>query len=192
MIFGSKQIQKIVKLLKRLKNLTFEKHLKRELAKINRQRLNTNSDEVNSIGVIYYLSDEETYKEVSNFVNELKETRKKVKVLGFIDEKYSPHYYSQKLTWDIITRKNLNWYYKPVSSFVKSFEEEEFDLLIDLTLQDFEPLKYASTLSKARFKVGRYSDTNASIFDLMIHTDQVQSVLEFIVHVKHYLSKINR
>ncbi len=189
---GASQNERSVKLLKQLKNLTFEKNLKRELANNHRQRLNINSDEVNSIGILYYLSNEETYKVVSNFINELKENQKKVKALGYINEKALPHYYSQKLTWDLITRKNTSWSHKPVAPFVKTFCDEAFDLLIDLTLEDYQPLIYTAALSNARFKAGRYSEKNAGIFDLMIHADQVQSVPEFIENVKHYLSKINR
>ena len=126
------------------------------------------------------------------FINELRENRKKVKLLGFTSERTLPNYYSEKITWDIISRKNINWYYKPVAPFVKSFCDEEFDLLIDLTLEDFKPLIYAATLSKAKFKVGRYSEMNADIYDLMIHADQIQTVPEFIEHVKYYLSMINR
>ena len=189
---GAIQNEKSVKLLKKLRNLTFEKNLKRELAKNSRQRLNITSDEVKSICVLYYLSNEEAYKAISNFVNELKENRQKVKVLGYIDEVVLPHYYSQKITWDLMTRKNTNWYHKPTASIVKTFCDEDFDLLIDLTLEDYQPLIYTAALSKARFKAGRYSESNAEIFDLMIHADQVQSLPEFIKNVKHYLSKINR
>lgn len=189
---GQAKTKNSVKLLRKLGNLTFEKNLKRELAKNHRQRMNINPDGVSSIGIQYYLSNEEAHKDVSNFINELKEIKKKVIVLGYIDEGTLPHYYSQKLTWDIISRKNTNWYGKPTAPFVKSFCDEEFDLLIDLTLEDHKPLIYTAALSKAQFKVGRYSEKNADIFDLMIHADQVQSVPEFIENVKHYLSKINR
>jgi hypothetical protein len=189
---GASQNEKSVKLLNGLRNLTFEKNLKRELANNHRRRTNINSDEVNSIGILYHLSNEETYKVVANFISELKEDQKKVKALGYIDEKALPHYYSQKLTWDLITRKNTSWSNKPVVPFLKTFCDEEFDLLIDLTLEDYQPLIYAAAISKAQFKVGKYSEKNANIFDLMIHADQVQSVPEFIENVKHYLSKINR
>ena len=66
------------------------------------------------------------------------------------------------------------------------------DMLIDLTLGDFAPLMFAGALSKAHFKVGRYSERNAKYYDLMIHAEQVETLPEFIKHVRHYISKVNR
>jgi hypothetical protein len=88
--------------------------------------------------------------------------------------------------------KNVNWYHKPVAPFIKSFCDEEFDLLIDLTMVDILPLIYAGALSKAHFKTGRYTERNAKFYDLLIHTEQVQSLSEFIQHVRNYISKVNR
>ena len=182
----------IVKLLNQLKDFVFEKNLKKELLKYKREHRQFNVEEVVTIGILYHISDEATEKLVNDFVNGLKEDNRKVKVLGHISDKIIPHYHIPKLTWFILNRKTVNWFNKPVAPFVQSFCEEEFDLLIDLTMEDYKPLLYVGALSRAHFKTGRYTERNAKYYDLMIHTEQVQTLSDFIQHVRHYISKVNR
>jgi len=181
-----------VNLLRRLRNLAFEKQLKKDIANNERDHRQFNVDDVSSIGVLYHLTNEETDKMVNEFVDELKGKSRKVQVLGLHNDNYIPHYYIQKLTWFMLSPKTVNWYNKPIAPFAKSFCEEEFDLLIDLTLEDYNPLIYAGSLSKAHFKTGRYTERNAKYYDLMIHSEQVETLPEFIQHVRHYISKVNR
>jgi hypothetical protein len=181
-----------VNLFRYLRELAFEKQLKKDIAKNVRENRQFNVDDISTIGVLYHLSDEETDKMVNEFVNELKGKNRKVQVLGLYNDNYIPHYYIQKLTWFILSPKSVNWFNKPTAPFAKSFCEEEFDLLIDLTMADYTPLMYAGALSKAHFKAGRYTERNAKYYDLMIHSEQVETLPEFIQHVRHYISKVNR
>lgn len=189
---GASQIPKIVKLLNHFKELAFEKHLKKDFAVIKRERKKFNVDEVISVGILYHLSDEETDNMINEYVSELRDNNRKVTVIGHYSEKTLPQYYTKKSDWNILIPKKVNWFNKPVASFVKSFCDQEFDLLIDLTMEDFQPIIYAGALSKAHFKTGRYTERNAKYYDLMINTEQVQTLPEFIQHVKHYISKVNR
>ena len=179
-------------LLRHLRDLAFEKQLKKDIANNEREHRQFNVDDVSSIGVLYHLTNEETDKMVNEFVDELKGKSRKVQVLGLYKDNYIPNYYIQKLTWFMLSPKTVNWYNKPIAPFAKSFCEEEFDLLIDLTLEDYNPLIYAGALSKAHFKAGRYTERNAKYYDLMIHSEQVETFPEFIQHVRHYISKVNR
>ena len=181
-----------MKLIKQLKELAFEKNLKNDFALVQRVRRIFNADEVITVGILYHFSDEETDKMINEFVSELRKNKRKVTVIGHFSERTLPQYYTQTLNWDILIPKKVNWFHKPVASFVKSFCDQEFDLLIDLTMEDFQPIIYTGALSRAHFKTGRYTERNAKYYDLMINTEQVQTLLEFIQHVKHYISKVNR
>ena len=184
--------KKIVKLLRHLKELAFEKNLKNDFEIVKRERRMLNLDEVNTVGILYHFSDEETNKIINEFVSVLKSNHRKVTVIGHFNERTLPQYYIQTLDWNILTPKKVNWFNKPAASFVKSFCDQEFDLLIDLTMEDFQPIIYTGALSRAHFKTGRYTERNAKYYDLMINTEQVQSLPEFIQHFKHYISKVNR
>jgi len=180
-----------VNIIKQLKDLAFEKQLKSELAKNHREHRLFNAQEVASVGILYHFTDDETDRVMNDFVGELRGNKRKVMVLGYTKDKVLPSYFSPKLNWDILIPKNINWFNKPTDPFVKSFCKEEFDLLIDLTMDDFEPIIYAGALSRAHFKTGSYTIQHAKYYDLMIHTEHVQSLPEFIKHVKHYISKVN-
>lgn len=181
-----------MKLTRHLKELAFEKNLKKDLAIIQRERRMFNVDDVVTVGLLYHFSDEETDKMINEFVRELKENKQKVTVLGHFKERVLPRYYTPKPDWNILTPKCVNWFNKPVGPFVTSFCEAEFDLLIDLTMEDFQPVIYAGALSRAHFKTGRYSERNTKSYDLMIHTEQVLTLPEYIKHVKYYISKVNQ
>jgi len=181
-----------VKLFEKLKDLAFEKHLKKEGLKYQREHRPFNVDEVSTVGILYFFADEETDKMINEFVNELRDNNRKVTVIGYYDNKYIPHYYNQKLTWFILNPRSVNWFNKPKAPFVHSFCEEEFDLLIDLSMENIKPLMYVGALSRAHFKAGRYTERNAQYYDLMIHSEQVETLPEFIQYVRHYISKVNR
>lgn len=179
-------------LIKHLKDLAFEKYLKSDFAVIQRERSQFNGEEAASVGLLYHFSDEETDKMINDFVSELRDNNRTVTVLGHYKDKVLPQYYSQKNDWNIIIPKNVNWFNKPEAPFVKSFCDQEFDLLIDLTMEDIQPIIYAGALSRAHFKTGRYTERNVKFYDLMILTEHVQTLHEFIQQVKHYISKVNR
>ncbi|MDP4290428.1 MAG: hypothetical protein Q8908_05050 [Bacteroidota bacterium] len=181
-----------MKIFKHLRDFAFEKNLKKDLSTFKRDHRQFNMNEVSTIGILYHFADEETDKLINEFVDGLKDGKRDVKVIGQSDDRSIPRYYVQKLSWFILNPRSVNWFYKPTAPFVQSFCEEEFDLLIDLSMDDYKPLIYTGLLSKAHFKVGRYTERNAKFYDLMIHSEQVQTLHDFIQHVRNYISKVNR
>jgi hypothetical protein len=110
--------------------------------------------------------------------------------LGFIDEKELPADYQSKLEFDFFTRKDLSRFYKPGGNTVKNFIQEDYDILIDLTSEEVIPLRYILNYSRARFKVGFYSEENQPYYDLMINMKKY-NMIDFIDQVNHYLKIIN-
>jgi len=143
-----------------------------------------------SIGIVYQLFDVPDYNQVMEFVTQLQHDHKEVKALGFVQHKNLINRFLPKLSYDFFSLNNINWYNKPVSDRVQDFISREFDLLIDLTLNEHLPLKYIIGLSKARCKVGRFSNENARYYDLMIKIQPMTAWREYISQVKHYLTII--
>jgi hypothetical protein len=166
--------------------------LARELARYHRLKKNSSLSTAKSIGLLYYLADEATYNTVEAFVQSLIEKKKKVRLICYTDAKIVPHYFIPKLTQDIVTRKDLNWFRKPAKGFVKEFIGEKFDLLLDLSLLDSFPLQYIAALSKASLKVGRFDEEHTEYYDLMIDTSGVTGPDEFITQIDHYLNMLNQ
>lgn len=166
--------------------------LKREFKNLKRVGKVKNLDEALSVGIIYRLDREDTYHLVKKYVKFLKEQEgiKKIMALGFIDEKELPADYQSKLEFDFFTRKDLSRFYKPGGTTVKNFINDDFDILIDLTNEQVIPLRYILNYSKAKFKVGNYSEENEPFYDLMINMKKYNMV-DFIDQVNHYLKIIN-
>lgn len=140
------------------------------------------------IGVLFDASLEHNYTVVSEFIKILQENKVKFKVLGYVGYKLIPHYCIPKLSFDYFTLKELNWMGIPFGSRVSDFIAEDFDMLIDLTTEDFFPMQYISGLSKAKFKVGRAGKNNSDFYDFMIDVPAGISIEEYMDLVINYVN----
>jgi hypothetical protein len=145
------------------------------------------------VGLIYLVADETAHGHVRNYVKKIKEEIgiTKIMALGYFDGKEPPHYLHAKLNFDVFSQKDLNWYRIPHGNVVQNFIAEEYDVLIDLTVHDQLPLQYILAKSRARFKVGRQSPTNAHFLDMMIDTAGADSLPQLIANLDRYLMMIN-
>jgi hypothetical protein len=166
-------------------------YFNREHSKFVYPRKMVNMKDARSVGILYTLDDVQDYDTVSTFVKELQLDRKEVKALGFVKNKNLISRFLPKLSYDFISKKDINWYFKPIHTKVEDFINREFDILIDLNLQDLFPLKYISGMSKALCRVGVYSESNSDFYDLMIEARPGITVNDYLQHINHYLSVIN-
>ena len=165
--------------------------LKRESATVGRNLKMVNLSHAKSIGIIYPLFDVPDYNQVMEFVTQLQKDKKGVKALGFVQEKELVNRFPPKLSYDFFSQSNLNWYGKSMNERVQDFVNKEFDILIDLSMDELMPIQYVVGISRARCKVGRFSEDNARYYDLMIKIQPTTTLREFISQVKHYLTIIN-
>ena len=165
-------------------------YFKRELSLSDRHCQMTNLKDAKRIGILYTLDDVPDYERVSEFVSLLQGDHKEVKALGFVKNRNLVQRFLPKLSYDFFSKRDLTWFYKPIHKQVKDFIEKEFDLLIDLSLQDNFPLKYISGLSNALCRVGKFSDKNTEYYDLMIDLKPSMTSEEYLGQVQHYLTVI--
>ncbi len=177
--------------INKIKNLTARYNLKKEMRGQERQKQFVGLSGAKYIGISYYLEDDQTYSVVSGFVKVLQEKNIKVKAMGYVKDKYLTQRYLPKITFDFFYDKDLNWFHKPSGTYVKDFLGEEFDIYIDLTMEEVIPVKYISGKATATFKVGRYCDSHNDIFDLLIKVDNSAGVDKLINEINHYLTIIN-
>jgi hypothetical protein len=142
------------------------------------------------VGVIYDATNRETYETVKKFIHYLKEERKLVKTLGFIDTKDEAQLITPKLEYDFFSQLDMNWLYTPKKLEVDNFIEEPFDILIDLNTSNCFPLKYICALSNAKFKVGKFG-VDDRLYDFMVNVERNVTFKQFIVQLRHYLKMIN-
>lgn len=181
-----------MKLLDRIKEWMGMRRLRRELLP-ERKPVARNIAEARKVGIVYVAEDEAAHTHVRNYVKRIKEEIGigHIMALGFTDEKELPSHLHPRLNFEALCRKDLNWYRIPQGNTVNNFMAEEYDILIDLSLTDRLPLQYVLARSRARFKVGRLSEGNGHIHDMMIDMAGGQSLPQLIQQLHHYLLMVN-
>jgi len=175
-----------LKIANRLLNAELKaKHLQKEPIKFAFEKVKT-------VGVLFDATNPEDFELVKRYVTYLREYSKKVKVLGYFNTKNIPALTYSKLEYDFFSVKDVNWMYKPNSMVINNFIAEEFDLLIDLNVNDHFPIKYIAALSKAKFKVGKYIENEIDVYDMMIDADQTKTVKYFLRQVDTYITMLNK
>ena len=181
-------------LLKKIKSIIGNYMLKQELQSFTRNRKANkfSFDSCKTVGILFDATNAEDYEIVKRYVLYLREFRKKVNVIGFFDTKQMPPMTYSKLEYDFFSQKEINWMGKPAGIIIQNFINEEYDLLIDLNVHDHFPLKYISALSKARFKVGKYTENDTDMYDMMIDADNTKTVKYFLRQVDIYITMMNK
>jgi hypothetical protein len=180
-----------LKIVQHIREKFAKSSLLQQLHELNRKQKQINLDSARTVALLYYLPDEATYKIMETILSRFNELKLKVRVVCYTDLKIIPHYFIPKITQDIITAKDVNWRFQPQKPFVKEFINTEYDILIDLSLNDHLPLLYCAALSKAGLKVGRFQEDHQLYYDLMIHAAPDETIDSFASQVIHYLSRIN-
>jgi hypothetical protein len=148
-----------------------ERKLRKRLRLHSRLPVMLNLSDAQNIGIIYDATENVSFEIIKDLVKRLTGDSVKVSVLGFVNGKKLQESYLYRKGFDFYSRNDLNWYFKPVSLVVDRFMEEEFDLLIDLGLEDLYPIRYVAALSNAHFKTGRYVE-NDTYLDFMIDIEK--------------------
>jgi len=168
-----------MKVAEQMRSKVGEFILNKQIRHFRRPVKSCNLEDAQSIGILFNATHSVSFEIVKNFVKELSERSKKIHVLGFVDSKQLIDHYLYRKGFEFFTRNQLNWYQKPESDAVKDFINQEFDLLINLNLEDSYPIKYILCLSKAHFKVGRFTDVHP-YHDLMIDIEQEKEAMQDI------------
>ncbi len=181
-------------IFKKIKQFIGTIYIKLELKDHPRQRKPSrfNFDAIKTVGILFDATNPEDFELVKRYVIYLREHRKKVKVIGFFSTKQIPELVYSKLEYDFFSPKELNWIGRPASVIIQNFMDEEFDLLMDLNINDHFPLKYISALSKANFKVGKYNEKEVDVYDMMIDSDNTKTLKYFLRQVDVYISMLNK
>jgi hypothetical protein len=156
------------------------------MSRASRRKKPLNLNDAKFIGILYPLNNEQEYDRVSLFTKKLQDQGKKVNVIGLYEYNRIPVYYIPKLAYDLLHPKDLDIFFRPKAPFVSKFIEEEFDILIDLSLPSDFPLYYIASLSKASFKIGRMVEGKEMPYDLMIDAGPDIDSKQLIEQIVHY------
>ncbi len=174
--------------LERFRLFMYRRRLKNERRSGAVEHVSVSFNEARRIGILFNASDEEQRSNVRLYADRLKKKHnKKVELLGFYNDKEE---HEKEAEFKYYTKKDLNWFYVPGKADVKGFVGEKFDILVNFISEPSVHSEWIMTLSHAKFRVGRYTNSTDSL-DLMID-EKKKDPAHFIGLVDMYLKMFNK
>ncbi len=164
--------------------------LKKELKRFKRTIKACSIEKASAIGVIYNATNRNDADTVKKFIQYLREERKDVLSIGYINSKDSSDIVKPHLNYVFFDNRNLSKRLIPGGIDVKNFIEKPYSILIDLSIEECFPIEYITSLSQAKFKVGANGCYRDSVCDLTIDVDKNKTMEYLIIQIKHYLKMI--
>ena len=175
-----------MKAIKNWQTQVREHFLQKMIKKIDLKRRSVTYESAQTIGILFEATELNQREVVLRFSKKLKEKNKKVKLLGFFNNKLEVSNYSFKA----FNKNEIDWLMRPKGEAVENFNKNTFDVLISIYDGENLPLEYIAALSQAHLRVGPYTD-NTYCYDLMFDTNKWDPE-DFINEVEIYLNKMNR
>jgi hypothetical protein len=166
--------------------------LLKKIARTRRKVYYSNIRMVKNIGIVWDASMPDDFACISRFYQKMHERNIEVSILGYFPGKILPNQYTAVRYMTCIRKREINIFYRPVSSETDSFISRRFDVLIDINFKKIFPLQYISSLSNAGLKIGLFeSETTETPFDLMMEIKNPVNVENYLNQVIHYLEMIH-
>ena|ERR1035437_4703391 len=166
------------------------KHRIKKLCALPRNKQFIKLGDAKTIGIVFEVTDSNTFEIVKKFILQLKEYTKNVHAIGYVDEKLTPNYSYIKTDIDLFNKKELKGFYRPQSAYIKTFMEDEKDLLIDLNIHQKTPLRYVAAASKAKCKVAMHLPENEVLHDILIAVSPQQGLEFYLQQIIRYLEAV--
>lgn len=167
-----------------------KKVLKRQLKDFSRETRVCNFKAASSGLILFDASEEGVFPVIRDFRDELKKDGLNCSAYAFINEKEVPQ---EMLFWKdfhVMTRKDLNWFYRPKGEAAELYRDEEVDILLDFTRAYPLVIRHLVQPLRAGFKVGVFTEEEND-YDLMIHLKPEEDIAYLAMQVKHYVSILN-
>lgn len=188
-----------MKLIKAIRNKARVYFLHRKLSAVKRNRKLVSINKATSLGLLFELTDHETYFSLQKYTQKLQEKKVRVKALGFDSKKVVTSQFLPVLTFDFFKYNQVNWLGFPKAKVVQDFIDAEFDICINIASEKIFPLHYVAGLSRAKLKVGPFSQDLSGfsendlirIYDILLRTEVDHNQAYFLEIIHEYLTILN-
>jgi hypothetical protein len=180
----------MVKIFGKIRSSHGEKSLAKKAKMLVRQKQTHNFNTAKTVGILFDGSSQDDFLQIKEFIKYLTSLKIECSALGFVnsDEIRSDLLFRDNI--NIFCNKDLDFFFRPSNPDTLRFSSKKFDMLIELSLVDYFPIRYISSLSPAVFKVGKFVEGNSDL-DLMIDIHS-KPTLEFLIEqIKNYVSILN-
>ena len=135
-----------------LRRKVFAYHVNQFNKRVERTKKYVDYAHAKSVLVLYESEPSENRNFISEVIRTLTSDGKRVSVYGFVPKKMAIS--SSMNNFNMLDIKSLDFFYQPKSSLLQLLEEDQFDLVIDLTVHFCQPLQYLLLHANAPCKVG--------------------------------------
>ena len=162
--------------------------LRRELLKFNYPSTLITLSGAKKMAVLFDVQGEQSIVDIKFFLKYLLSHNIDVDVWGYIGNSKSQ--YISTLHLNYFNHNDLDIFGIPNSNRVKLFLKKEFDVCINLSLDNTFVTKYITLLSKSRYRVGIYSNNDLA-YNFMLKL-KIKTLKYFIKKTIHYLELIDK
>lgn len=166
--------------------------LRKKISKAKREVQVFNLETAKSIGVLYPYTLGQNEEVIKKMIDFLESFNTEVQSIAMVSLKNATDLPVSSNNNFYFSKKEINFYKIPTSKEVHDFIDKEFDILIDCNLENLFPLRYISSLSKAKFKVGPSSGYRDQVCDMTISMEEPVKMEVFLDQAKRYLKIINQ
>ena len=117
-----------------------------------------------SVGILFSVEDKQKHEEIKEFIKKLQQDGKEVTVLEFLPHRRENY----EFLFDFFTIKDLSFWGKLTSADADRFMESPFDYLYCIDNTSNPLIMHLLAKSKAKCRIGKFSKTDHSFFELMI------------------------
>ena len=159
-------------MLKKLRKFLFERRAKKYLELNPRERRFVTYDKARTVLILFESEFSEKNLYIRRMISNLQQDGKKVSAWGYIDKKEVTTAILPEFR--VLHHKQTDFFQSPQLSFINELAEQEFDLLIDLTLKPLLPLQYVALYAKASCKIGTHQ-SDLELYDFVLNVESQKS-----------------
>jgi len=178
-----------VKILDKIKQKSGVLYLNQELKLLKRSISFNNFTTASTVGIVFDAVDRDKYQQSREFIEFIEKQNVRVFGIGFASKSDQIAYFPYKQGVDYFGLNEVNWFGKPVNQAIPDFLKRNFDILIDLSMNDSFSVHYLFALSHAKFKITNRSE-KSKYADFILEMDNSSKLAEYILQIKHYLDVI--
>lgn len=175
-----------MKLWDDIRNYFYQKNIAAKLKGLSSARSLTNLHDAKTVGIIYDSTLTANDTAIHQFAEQLRAKGKTVEILAFINYKKI----DTKPGIELFNTKNLSWNLTPNDERVEKFTGKNFDLLLACFMDSNYPLEYIVRTSRAKWRVGHFSEKKTDFYEMMINTDSKKELPYFLEQATHFLNAI--
>ena len=168
----------------------FQKGLLNKKAKAKkREKTFNNFDTAQNIGILFDAHNVEDFRLIKKYTKELKQKNIKCITLGFFNEKEVPDEYLFISNFSYFNSKDFCILGNPKKREISIFMQEKFDLLLVLSVNEYDQFDIITKLSNAKCIVGKQFEESKYDFNLGIKEESITNLID---QINHYLSIIKK